>query len=146
MPKFVLWSESPFHSLFHRNSKAANWSPSKIRFFDSARRSKDQPGPGAYNPSDIESTNGSYIVSNFRNGGNVKFIKPKIGLRSKTPLNQRLSKFRLSCPLSCLSKANLSRALKLAYLSDFSMPRPEGIFCSKQRDGQDKAFSWLNKI
>ena len=35
------------------------------------------PGPGAYNPSDIES-NGSYIVSNFRNGGNVKFIKPKM--------------------------------------------------------------------
>lgn len=72
------------------NSKAANWSPSKIRFFDSARRSKDQPGPGAYNPSDIESTNGSYIVSNFKNNGNVKFIKPKIGLRSKTPMNNRL--------------------------------------------------------
>ena len=65
-----------------------------MRFFDSTRRSRDQPGPGAYNPSDIQSTDGSYIISNFRNTGNVKFIKPKLGLRSKTPLNARQSKYR----------------------------------------------------
>ena len=46
------------------------------------------PGPGAYNPSDVDSSQGGYIVSNFRNTGNVKFIKPKLpvtGLRSRTP-------------------------------------------------------------
>ena len=61
-----------------RNSKAANWSPSKQRFVDLTRHSRDKPGPGAYNPSDCDSTAGSYIVSNFRNTGNVKFIKPKL--------------------------------------------------------------------
>jgi len=80
---------------FYRNSKAANWSPSKVRFIDNTRRSRDQPGPGAYNPSDVDSTAGSYIVSNFRNTGHVKFIKPKIntGMRSRTPLMTRGSKF-----------------------------------------------------
>ena len=38
---------------------------------------------------------GGYIVSNFRNTGNVKFIKPKmnLSLRSRTPLPNRQSKF-----------------------------------------------------
>lgn len=74
------------------NSKAANWSPSKNRFIDASRHVRDRPGPGAYNPSDVESANGSYIVSNFRNTGNVKFIKPKIipgGMRSRTPMANR---------------------------------------------------------
>ena len=76
-----------------RNSRAANWSPSKYRFDDITKFSRGKPGPGAYNPSDVESASGSYIVSNFRNGGNVKFIKPKIemmmkgGMRSRTPMN-----------------------------------------------------------
>jgi len=76
------------------NSKAANWSPSKKRFYDSVQHTKYLPGPGAYNPSDVESTSGGYIVSNFRNTGNVKFIKPKIGLRSRTPNNKN----RLNTP------------------------------------------------
>lgn len=31
-----------------RNSKAANWSPSKNRFIDENRLKKDLPGPGYY--------------------------------------------------------------------------------------------------
>ena len=55
------------------------------------------PGPGAYNPSDIDSSAGGYIVSNFRNTGNVKFIKPNAlqmqgKFRSKTPMNNRVGK------------------------------------------------------
>ena len=86
----------------YSNSRAANWSPSKQRFIDVNRRSRDMPGPGAYNPSDVDSTQGGYITSNFRNTGNVKFIKPnsslggmKIGgggIRSRTPMNNRTSK------------------------------------------------------
>ena len=65
---------------------------------DHTRHSRDKPGPGAYNPSDVESLSGSYIISNFRNTGNVKFIKPKMqaavngGVRSRTPLPNRQSK------------------------------------------------------
>lgn len=73
----------------HRNSRAANWSPSKQRFLDFSRQSREVPGPGTYNPSDIDSTQGSYVVSNFRNTGNVKFIKPSLpdgGMRSRTPI------------------------------------------------------------
>ncbi len=88
MMKFV-------ETCLHRNSKAAQWSPSKNRFIDQTRHVRDRPGPGAYNPSDVESASGSYIVSNFRNTGNVKFIKPKInpgGMRSRTPMVNRQSK------------------------------------------------------
>lgn len=56
------------------------------------KHSKDKPGPGAYNPSDVDSSLGGYIVSNFRNTGNVKFIKPKIPtdqMRSRTPMPNR---------------------------------------------------------
>ena len=56
------------------------------------------PGPGAYNPSDVDSSLGGYIVSNYKNGGNVKLVKPKVpqinGLRSKTPMNNRVGKSR----------------------------------------------------
>ena len=80
-----------------RNSGAQNWSPSKNRFLDQSRRSRDQPGPGAYNPSDMNSNlGGSYIVSNFKNtANNVKFIKPATlhgggsALRSRTPMVNR---------------------------------------------------------
>lgn len=76
------------------NSKAQNWSPSKNRFLDQSRRSREQPGPGAYNPSDMDSNAGGYIVSNFKNTGNVKFIKPVSvqggsTLRSRTPMINR---------------------------------------------------------
>ena len=87
---------SRFFSLFRRNSRAQNWSPSKNRFLDQSRRSREQPGPGAYNPSDVDSQAGSYIVSNFKNTGNVKFIKPATlhggggtALRSRTPMVNR---------------------------------------------------------
>ena len=73
-----------------RNSRAAAWSPTKVRFFDNQRQKKFIPGPGTYNPSDVDSTNGSYITSNFRNLGNTKFIKPRVKeqFRSKTPANR----------------------------------------------------------
>jgi len=58
------------------NSRAANWSPNKFRFYDSIRHTKHLPGPGAYSPSDIEVTTNNYIVSTFRNTGNVKFMRP----------------------------------------------------------------------
>lgn len=86
----------------YSNSRAANWSPSKNRFIDINRRSRDMPGPGTYNPSDVDSSQGGYITSNFRNTGNVKFIKPKEfntgmsmkgGIRSRTPMNNRVSKY-----------------------------------------------------
>ena len=66
-----------------------------MRFTDSTRNSRMLPGPGAYNPSDIDSHSGGYVTSNFRNTGNVKFIKPKIntGFRSKTPMNNRVGKY-----------------------------------------------------
>lgn len=69
------------------NSRASNWSPSKQRFFDTTRGKKFIPGPGAYNPSDLDSINGSYITSNFRNLGNTKFVKPRVKeqFRSQTP-------------------------------------------------------------
>ena len=35
-----------------RNSKAAAWSPSKMRFHDDNRLTRDLPGPGSYNESD----------------------------------------------------------------------------------------------
>ena len=56
------------------------------------------PGPGTYNPSDVDSTQGGYIISNFRNTGNVKFIKPNqvaLSMRSRTPMNHRTSKWLL---------------------------------------------------
>ena len=62
---------------------------------DLTRHSRDKPGPGAYNPSDVESTSGSYINSKFRNNGYVKFIKPKLqpsGIRSRTPMVRGLCK------------------------------------------------------
>lgn len=39
-------------------------------------------------------TDGSYITSNFRNTGNVKFIKPKAftSMRSRTPMNGALTR------------------------------------------------------
>ena len=116
-----------------RNSRAANWSPSKNRFIDANRRSKDMPGPGAYNPSDIDSSQGGYIVSNFRNTGNVKFIKPREAtvaaiqmkggtMRSRTPMNNRIGKcrnMRASCPpfLTCAFRRSVCLTF-FALLSD----------------------------
>lgn len=72
------------------NSRAANWSPSRRRFPDHQRPYRHIPGPGTYNPSDRDDAH-SYVVSNFRNGGNVKFIKPRLNnaLRSRTPMIDR---------------------------------------------------------
>jgi hypothetical protein len=36
-----------------KNSKAANWSPSKQRFFDELKYKKEIPGPGNYNLTDF---------------------------------------------------------------------------------------------
>jgi hypothetical protein len=56
----------------YENSRAANWSPSKKRFIDETRPTRDLPGPGHYNPSDTCS-NGMYLLSNFKNYGTKKF-------------------------------------------------------------------------
>lgn len=59
------------------NSGAQNWSPSKQRFVDRDRHLKRQPGPGAYDPSDVDSSKGSYITSNFKNtANNVRIVPP----------------------------------------------------------------------
>ena len=35
------------------------------------------PGPGAYDPSDVDSSKGSYITSNFKNtANNVRIVPP----------------------------------------------------------------------
>jgi hypothetical protein len=72
------------------NSKASAWSPSRIRFVDHSAHKKFVPGPGTYNPSDMNSSAGGYILSNLRNGGNVKFVPPRMkeALRSSTPMNR----------------------------------------------------------
>lgn len=55
------------------------------------------PGPGAYYPSDVHSSTGGYVVSNFKNHGNVKFVQPRLkdAFRSQTPMN-RTGKWRPS--------------------------------------------------
>jgi len=62
-----------------RNSGAQNWSPSKgTRFKDSELRDAvNHPPPGTYNPSDRDSSNGNYILSNFKTLG-IKRFHPKI--------------------------------------------------------------------
>lgn len=60
-----------------QSSRAAVWSPAE-RFSDfSQRKSTKLPGPGTFNPSDVDSMHGGYLLSNFRNTGNVKFTRPK---------------------------------------------------------------------
>lgn len=59
-----------------RNSKAANWSPSKNRFNDDDRLKKDLPGPGYYRiEDDISNTTGRYLLSNLRSYGTKKYHK-----------------------------------------------------------------------
>ena len=53
------------------NSKAANFSPSKKRFADGNKHILSVPGPGNYTPSDYN--NGQYLLSNFKNGGSIKY-------------------------------------------------------------------------
>ena len=51
----------------------------------------------------MDSISGSYVISNFRNTGKVKFIKPNDlkYARSRTPMNQRVGK---SSPFETPSK------------------------------------------
>lgn len=48
----------------------------------------DNPPPGTYNPSDVDSVQHSYILSTNKNGGTKKFMLPtatlKQGLNSET--------------------------------------------------------------
>ena len=46
-----------------QNSKAATWSPSKNRFNDDNRLTRDLPGPGFYQPDDQSMTSGRYLLS-----------------------------------------------------------------------------------
>ena len=101
------------------NSRAANWSPSKNRFLDETRRSRDMPGPGAYNPSDIDSCQGGYIVSNFRNTGNVKFIKPPDnGHSAQLDPHSIMTKMRSATPgvNATRSRTPMMRRLGKSYL------------------------------
>jgi len=49
------------------SSKAANWSPSKVRFEDENKSKKNLPGPGTYDQSDY--SQGQYILSTFKSQG-----------------------------------------------------------------------------
>lgn len=55
------------------NSRATKWSPSKQRFTDADYYRRGTPGPGNYNPSDYNSSNGMYITSKFRNRGSIQY-------------------------------------------------------------------------
>lgn len=58
-----------------RNSRASVWSPLKSKRFKTENSSAmDNPPPGTYNPSDMDSQNGSYILSNFKTLGIKKFV------------------------------------------------------------------------
>lgn len=61
-----------------RNSRACVWSPPKSKRFVVDKFSNlEGPEPATYHPSDMDSINGSYIVSKFKNGGTRKFMAPK---------------------------------------------------------------------
>ena len=84
------------YTYLYRNSGAQNWSPSKQRFENRDRHTRLMPGPGAYEPSDVDSSRGSYITSNFKNtANNVRIVPPPkfISQRSKTPAINRQSKW-----------------------------------------------------
>lgn len=51
------------------------------------------PGPGAYYPSDVHSSTGGYVVSNFKNHGTHKFVQPRLkdAFRSQTPMNRTVA-------------------------------------------------------
>jgi len=54
------------------NSRAANWSPSKVRFGPDNISMRDTPGPGQYTPIDCHS--GNYVLSTIKNGGSMKMV------------------------------------------------------------------------
>ena len=59
----------------YRNSRASVWSPLKSKRFKTELSSvMDNPPPGTYNPSDMDSQSGSYILSNFKTLGTKKFV------------------------------------------------------------------------
>lgn len=65
------------------------------------------PGPGAYNPSDIDSSQGGYIVSNFRNTGNVKFIKPPDSFETNVAASSKANTLRSRTPLNTTHQQHL---------------------------------------
>ena len=66
------------------NSKAAAWSPSKKRFNDDNRLTRDLPAPNHYNPSD--KSQGQYLLSNFKTYG-VRVFKQKCSTRKSSVSN-----------------------------------------------------------
>ncbi len=61
----------------YRNSRASVWSPPKSKRFVPDRSScHDGPEPATYNPSDVDSIGGNYIVSKFKNLGIKRFVTP----------------------------------------------------------------------
>lgn len=57
------------------NSRASVWSPSKSKRFKAELSSvNDNPPPGTYNPSDMDSQNGNYILSNFKTLGTKRMV------------------------------------------------------------------------
>lgn len=56
-----------------QNSRAAYWSPSKERFLDETKSTRNLPGPGEYTIN--EKKDGVYILSKYKNNGTSKFHK-----------------------------------------------------------------------
>jgi len=57
------------------NSRASVWSPLKSKRFKTELSSvNDNPPPGTYNPSDMDSNNGGYILSNFKTLGTRRMV------------------------------------------------------------------------
>lgn len=72
---FIFRSQN-FNALY-RNSRASVWSPPKSKRFVQDRSScHDGPEPATYNPSDVDSIGGNYIVSKFKNLGIKRFVTP----------------------------------------------------------------------
>jgi len=75
--KFYLFQSCSNLFLF-RNSGASVWAPpNSSRFVKDRSTFHDNPEPGTYNPSDVDSASGHYIVSKFKNLGFKTFGTPR---------------------------------------------------------------------
>lgn len=60
------------------NSRAQNWSPSKRRFEDEQKATKEVPGPGNYDLTDSLSANGRYLLSKYKSYGTQVYRQPSV--------------------------------------------------------------------
>jgi len=70
------------------------WSPAKGKRFRDATSKGTMPDMGTYNPTDIDSTSGSYLVSKFRSMGTKKFVQesPRGGYNTNLSFISRTGK------------------------------------------------------